>query len=74
MAGGSTEEDGSGLGIIPRAGGYAPRRGGHAKLRPIKGRRGLYGEDYFAELGAGFEVRVGCGGFREREDTIDDGL
>jgi hypothetical protein len=31
-------------------------------------------EHDFAELGAGFEIGVGSGGFGEREHAIDDGL
>ena len=33
-----------------------------------------HGEDDFAELGAGFEISVSGGGFRERENVIDDGF
>ena len=34
----------------------------------------LHGENYFAELRSSFEIRVRGGSFRERKNTIDDGL
>ncbi len=34
----------------------------------------LNSQDDFAELGAGFKIGVRGGGFRERENVVDDGL
>jgi len=34
----------------------------------------LNSEDDFAELRAGFEIRVSSGGFAEREDAVDNRL